>query len=305
MIEYRHRSARIALLGVTAIWGVTFSLNQVALHSIGAVTLTFLRFLVASVFLLVVFGLRRSFWRNFGRVELTGGLMTGALLFGAYLTQTEGQRYISASLAGFLTGLSVVLVPIFFLTLGRRPTNLQLAATIIALIGLYLLAGPQDHGRLLGVALVVACALLFALQLVVVEHYSNTMVAIIRFTLIQMATVTVLAGAVALRPDGSGLIPLHASNEAWATVLINGIGASALGFLAQTWSLRWLSSIEVSVIYTLEPVFAAVIAFLALHQSESIRIWIGGMVVVASMVLISIATPNEKPGLWDPQESST
>jgi drug/metabolite transporter (DMT)-like permease len=304
-MDYRHRSARIALLGVTAIWGVTFSLNQVALHSIGAVTLTFLRFLVASVLLCVVFGLRRSFWRGLGRGELTGGLVTGTLLFGAYLTQTEGQRYISASLAGFLTGLSVVLVPIIFLALGRRPAKLQLAATIIAIIGLYLLAGPQAHGRLLGVALVVACAILFALQLVVVEHYSNTMVAIIRFTILQMATVTLLAGVVALRPDGSGLIPLHASSEAWATVVINGIGASALGFLAQTWSLRWLSSIEVSVLYSLEPVFAAVIAFVALHQNESIRVWIGGMVVVAAMVLVSIAMPNGKPGLFDPQESST
>jgi drug/metabolite transporter (DMT)-like permease len=208
-------------------------------------------------------------------------------------------------LAGFLTGLSVVLVPIIFLALGRRPAKLQLAATIIAIIGLYLLAGPQAHGRLLGVALVVACAILFALQLVVVEHYSNTMVAIIRFTILQMATVTLLAGVVALRPDGSGLIPLHASSEAWATVVINGIGASALGFLAQTWSLRWLSSIEVSVLYSLEPVFAAVIAFVALHQNESIRVWIGGMVVVAAMVLVSIAMPNGKPGLFDPQESST
>jgi drug/metabolite transporter (DMT)-like permease len=304
MMDYRHRNARIALLAVTAVWGVTFSLNQVALHSIGAVTLTFLRFLVASVFLLLIFGLRRSFWHDLRRRELIGGLVTGTLLFGAYLGQTEGQRYVSASLAGFLTGLSVVLVPIIFLTLGKRPRNLQLAATIIALFGLYLLANPQGHGHLLGVTLVVACAFLFALQLVVVEHYSNSTIAIIRFTLLQMATVTLLAAVIALRPGASGLIPLHASSEAWATVAINGIGASALGFLAQTWSLRWLNSIEISVLYSLEPVFAAIIAILALHQGESMRVWIGGIIVVGAMVLVSIATPIGRSGQMDPQESS-
>lgn len=304
MIDYRHRNARIALLAVTAIWGVTFSLNQVALHSISAVTLTFLRFLVASALLLIGFGMRRSFWQGLHRAELVGGLVTGTLLFGGYLAQTEGQRYVSASLAGFLTGLSVVLVPVIFLALGRRPSNLQLVATVVAIFGLYLLANPQGNGHLLGVVLVLACAVLFAVQLVVVEHYSNSAVAVVRFTLLQMLTVTMLSAAIALRPGASGLIPLHASGEAWATVFIDGIGASALGFLAQTWSLRWLNSIEISIIYSLEPVFAALIAFLALGQNEGLRVWIGGVVVVGAMILASLATPKQSPGAMDPQESS-
>lgn len=248
--------------------------------------------------------MRRSFWQGLHRAELVGGLVTGTLLFGGYLAQTEGQRYVSASLAGFLTGLSVVLVPVIFLALGRRPSNLQLVATVVAIFGLYLLANPQGNGHLLGVVLVLACAVLFAVQLVVVEHYSNSAVAVVRFTLLQMLTVTMLSAAIALRPGASGLIPLHASGEAWATVFIDGIGASALGFLAQTWSLRWLNSIEISIIYSLEPVFAALIAFLALGQNEGLRVWIGGVVVVGAMILASLATPKQSPGAMDPQESS-
>ncbi|WP_298207963.1 DMT family transporter [Ferrimicrobium sp.] len=302
MLKSRHRMARLVLVSVTALWGITFSLNQVALHSMGAATLTFLRFSVASLFLVVGFGLRRSFWANLSLGELLGGLVTGALLFGGYLTQTEGQRYISASLAGFLTGLSVVLVPLLFLFLRRRPTNLQLGATVIAAVGLFLLANPEGHGRLLGVVLVLACALFFAVQLVVVEHYSSTMVAVVRFTLLQMVTVAILAAVVAVAPRGGGLFPAHASREAWATVIINGIGASALGFMAQTWSLRWLNSIEISVIYSLEPVFAAIVALVALHQVEGLQVWVGGIIIVVAMLLVSIASPNGDTTL---QESST
>ncbi len=299
----RHARARLGLLAVTVLWGATFSLNQVALRSIGAVTLTFLRFTLAALFLVAVFGRRREFWRDLRRGEILGGVATGALLFGAYLTQTEGQRYVSASLAGFLTGLSVVLVPLLVLALHRRPSRLQFGAAMLALIGLYLLAGPGGSGHLLGIILVLACAFFFAVELVVAE-YLSVQVAVAGLTLVQMSTVALLAGIVALTPGGGGLLPLHASDEAWFTVIINGVGASALGFLAQTWSLRWLDSIEISILYSLEPVFAALVALVALHQRLSILGWVGGLVVVAAMLLVSTGSPRDNTSHSGPQESS-
>ncbi len=304
----RHRRARTSLLAITALWGATFSLNEVALHSITAPTLTFLRFALASVFLLVIFGRHRSFWRDLAQREVGAGVATGALLFGGYLTQTEGQRFISASLSGFLTGLSVILVPILLLLFHRRPSKLQIWAAILALAGLYLLAAPTGAGHLLGVALMLACAMFFAIQLVVVEFVINH-VQVARFTLIQMVTVAVLAGLVTLVPGQGGLWPAHASGEAWLTVIINGIGASAVGFLAQTWSLRWLDSIEISIIYSMEPVFAALVALVALHQHQQLSGWIGGAIIVGAMLLISVGSrgdeqPGAQPGTQGPQESS-
>ncbi|MCL5973135.1 MAG: DMT family transporter, partial [Actinobacteria bacterium] len=86
--------------------------------------------------------------------------------------------------------------------------------------------------------------------------------------------------------------------------IINGVGASALGFLAQTWSLRWLDSIEISILYSLEPVFAALVALVALHQRLSILGWVGGLVVVAAMLLVSIGSPRDNTSHSGPQESS-
>jgi len=282
----RHRGgARVTLVGVTAIWGATFPLNAVALHTVSAPTLTLARFVLATVVIALIARLRgRRLWPS--AHELWVGATTGGLLFAGYLTQIEGQRFVAPALAGFLTGLSVVLVPVLLVLLGRRPSRWQMAGTGVALVGLVLLTSPGGGGSLLGEGLVLVCALSFALQLVVLERIGGGLDPL-RLTFWQMAVVAACS-VVACVVLGAPLAPLHASSEAWTTVALDGILASALAFFAQTWALSHLESIEVAIIYVLEPVFAAVAAVIGLGDHQGIIVWFGGLAVVAAMALVSL-----------------
>jgi len=281
-----HRSvARVTLVAVTAVWGATFPLNAVALRTVSAPTLTLARFVLATAVIAAIAGARRRrLWPS--PRELWVGAIAGGLLFVGYLTQIEGQRFVAPALAGFLTGLSVVLVPVLLVLLGRRPSPSQLAGTAVALVGLVLLTGPGGSGSLLGEGLVLACALSFALQLVVLERIGGG-IDPLRLTFWQMAMVAG-ASAVACWLLGAPIVPLHASTEAWVTIALDGVLASALAFFAQTWALRHLESIEVAIIYVLEPVFAAVAAVIGLGDHEGALVWVGGVAVVGAMVLVSL-----------------
>jgi drug/metabolite transporter (DMT)-like permease len=289
----RRSTARVTLVAVTAVWGVTFPLNAVALRTVSAPTLTLARFVLATVVIAVIARVRGLRLAPSGR-ELWVGAVTGGLLFGGYLTQIEGQRFVAPALAGFLTGLSVVLVPLLLLLLGQRPTAPQMLGTGLALVGLVLLTNPDGGGSLLGEGLVLACALCFALQLVALEQIGGGLDPL-RLTFWQMAMVAA-ASVVACVGLGAPLAPLHASSEAWLTIALDGVLASALAFFAQTWALRHLESIEVAVIYVLEPVFAAFAALIGLGDHQEALVWLGGAAVVGAMALVALGGERDRAG---------
>lgn len=288
--------ARATLIGVTAVWGVTFPLNAVALHSVAGPTLTLLRFVVAAVTIGGFAAVRRQSLRPSAH-ELRVGGVTGGLLFAGYLTQIEGQRFVAPALAGFLTGLSVVIVPLLLLAIGRRPSVTELVGTGVATVGLVMLTDPGGGGSVLGEVLVLACAFAFALQLVALEHLGAGLDAL-RLTFVQLCVVAVAAVAACLVLR-SPLIPSHGTTEAWITIGVDGVLASAVAFFAQTWALAHLASIEVAILYVLEPVFAAVAALVGLGDHLGLLVWAGGLAVVVAMALVGIGgreAPASQPG---------
>ncbi len=284
-------SARGAITSATALWGATFTLNKLALASMPAPTLTLWRFVVATAVIAIGWGYRRAFWRGITRRELGVGLLTGAMLFGGYILQTEGQYYISPSVSGFVTGLSVVLVPIFLLAFGVRLRAAHAAGAIAAGVGLYLLANPSGKVSILGTGLTLISAALFGLQIVVIEQLWKGG-SPLRLVFFQMAWVAVLS-AVACPLLGAPALAAGAKPIAWLTVAVDGVGASALAFLAQAWALTKLSSLEISVIYSLEPVFAVAVAGLVLGVTLGMLDWLGGLTIVAAMGLVAWLPPAQ------------
>lgn len=104
-----HYKADFLLLLVSFIWGTTFVLTKSALYTIGPCTFLGLRFISAFIFLYLATFRRVS---GFNRISVLRGLAAGSALLLGYLFQTLGLKYTTASNAGFITGLSVVIVPI-------------------------------------------------------------------------------------------------------------------------------------------------------------------------------------------------
>ena len=266
------------LVVVTAIWGASFVVVQDAVKLADPFTFLALRFTVGAAVLSV------RDWRALGdrRLLLTGAGL-GALLFAGFITQTAGLQYTTPSRSGFLTGLSVLLVPFVGLLLFRKwPSPPVLLGVALAVAGLWLLTGGISGGggaTAKGDLLTIACAVVFAFYIVLLEpaarvHRSTPLVAA------QLWVVTFLA-LLALP-----FVPRHlaASPALWWAVVYTGVLSTAVCLLAQTWAQARTSAVRAALIFALEPVFAAVWSVALGRERLGGRELAGGTLIVLGIV---------------------
>jgi len=267
-----------ALIGVAVIWGVTFPLAKIVLQYLGAFQYLGLRFAIASLLLLPV--ARRDLMR-FRGVDVSRGVLTGAVLFAAYALQTLGLERTTASNAGLITGLNVVLVPVLLLAwLGRVPSLPTAAGVVLAGAGLWLLAW---QGARLGAgdALVLGCAVALALHLILVGRFAARLPAA-GFAFVQVATVAVLGGAVAVAGQSrmSG-VPAGPA----AAVVFMAVGATLVAYLVQSWAQRTVSPTRTGLLFSVEPVAAVGFSVAWLGEALGLRQAVGAAMILAGVVL--------------------
>jgi len=266
----------LLLVAVTAVWGVTFVQVKDAVAIYPLFAFLALRFAIASCTLAVPAATRV---RSLGRAGLRGAALAGALLGGGYALQTAGLERTSVSSTGFITGMYVVLTPLLALVFFR--TRIGAAAwcgVLLATVGLALLAGVHG-GSAVGDLLVLAGAAVYSLQIVLMERYAPRYDAV-AFTLVEMV-VAFLGLSVAAIP--SAAVP-HGWTV-WGALLVTGIFASALGFLVQTWAQRQTSATRTALVFTLEPVWAAIFGYWLAGDRLGALGWGGCAVIMAGIVL--------------------
>lgn len=274
--------ADLALLAVAAVWGLTFAAVQRALDAAGPFSFLTARFALAAVVLGVAFP-RRVLRLDRGVVAV--GALIGVWLTVGYALQTVGLLYTTASRSGFITGLSVVLVPVLSIALSRaRPRITSAAAVVLAASGLYLLTAPRAGGMNLGDLLTLGCAVAFALHIVTTErvapHHDPVPLAFC-----QIVTTAVFCAAVTAVWEGPRL-PL----TAWtiSALAITGVLATAVAFSVQMWAQQRTSATHVAVIFTAEPVFAALFAWIIQHEVLGLAGLVGGALIVAGILVAQI-----------------
>ena len=241
--------ALLALIVVTAVWGVTFVQVKDAVAVFPLFPFLAFRFAIASATLALP-GARRL--RSLGRSGVAAAALAGALLGAGYTLQTVGLERTSVSSAGFVTGMYVVLTPL--LAFGCFRIRIAPSAWVgvgLATLGLALLAGIHG-GSLGGDLFVLGGAAVYSLQIVLMERYAPLYDAI-AFTLVELlvafAGLLVIAVPKLAVPHGWTV---------WGALLVTGIFASALGFLVQTWAQQQTSATRTALVFTLEPVWAAI-----------------------------------------------
>ncbi|HEX6922491.1 MAG TPA: DMT family transporter [Bacillales bacterium] len=258
-------AADILLLFVAFIWGATFVIIQNAVAVLKPFTFNGLRFLCAALFLFIwVIFFYRNRLLKMTRSLLGSGIVLGLWLFSGYALQTFGLLYTTSSKAGFLTGLNVVLVPLFaFLILKHKPKLPAVIGVGIAAIGLYLLTAGGHSGFNIGDLLEFLCAIAFGMHIVFTAKYASHYPALV-LTLIQISTVALLnLGAAFLFEDWTEAFSpaVVGGTGVWFAILFTALLATVIAYLAQTALQKYSPPTHVALILTMEPVFAAVTGY--------------------------------------------
>jgi drug/metabolite transporter (DMT)-like permease len=277
--------ATSALLAMTACWGSTFFLIKDLLDRVPTLDFLAVRFAIASAVLLIVAP------RAIGRLsaETRKRAMVLGLLYGlAQILQTAGLAHTAASVSGFITGMYVVATPLFAaLLLGTRITPLTWAAVALAAAGLGILT-LDGFSVGYGEAITLVAALLYALHIVGLGAWSSPGEAL-GMSILQIVVIAAVC-LVATAPDG---VVLPATAGDWLSVGYMAVFAGALAMLGQTWAQAHLPATRTAIIMSMEPVFAAFFAVLVGNESPTLRMVVGGLVVLSAMLIVELA-PRRK-----------
>ena len=273
--------ALLALVLVTAIWGVTFVQIKDALELYPLFAFLAVRFAIAVAALAPFAGSRI---RTLGRDGALAGAALGALLAVGYALQTAGLDRTTVSAAGFVTGMYVVLTPVFGVLLFRTRAGATVwAGVALAVGGLAMLSGVQA-GSVSGDLLVLAGAAAYAVQIVLMERFAPRYDPL-AFTICEMAAAFVAFGVVAL---ALGQVELPHGWTVWGALVVTGVFASALGYVVQAWAQQRTSAARTALLFALEPVFAGIFGYALAGDRLGWQGWAGCAVILAG---IAVAEP--------------
>lgn len=294
----KHFIGFFSLFFVTIVWGATFTLTKNALSVVPAFPFLAVRFTLATaIFLPILFGVREFRRLVTLRVLRTGSLL-GLILFGVFASQTIGLESTTPAQAGFLTGLSVLFVPLFSLFLGKKISIRSWIAVGCAVLGLFLLFNLKLHGFTVGDTLVLLCAVFAAMQILLTEKFAGNLPAL-GLAMTEIVTVAVLAWLTIFFQMWFHAENVHSSpkwmnvhvwlNPAVVTaILINGVLGTSLAYFIQTYFQTIISATETAVIFSFEPVFSALIAWIVLQSRLDLTQVIGCLVLLGSMLLSDV-----------------
>ena len=278
----RSTQADIALLFVVTLWGTSFSLAKEALSWVSPILFVILRFLLAGAIWMAIYG--RFLKKNekiIQREILWRGILLGAVLGCGFIMQTAGLNLTRATMSGFLTGLTVVLVPLFVILLERalpRPTSL--AGVAVCAAGLWILSSPGGGGLNSGDLLTIGAAALFALHIVLVEIFTNEYDPRALTPVQAMGVLLVAVPAMFLLETPSATFNW---SLLWRWLALGTMVAVTLAI--QLYWQRFISATRAGIIFTLVQPLSAVFAVLLLGEVLAGAVYAGGAVIFLGMLV--------------------
>jgi len=274
----KHFKADLWLILATFFWGITFVAVKDAMTYTSPLAFLGARFLMAG-FVLLPFcyeglkDLSLEGWRD--------GMLIGVFLFAGFAFQTAGLVYTTATRSAFITGMCVVLVPTLSAVLLKTKNDIwQILGVVLAAVGLYFLSRPEAGGFNKGDILTAFCAISFAIEVVLVQKFTQKH-SPMDMIMVQILTTVVLSGVFL------GALEKPFWQWSWnlamdlaITSLLATAGALAIQFYWQ----RRTTATRAAIIYTMEPLFAAVFAFIIFGERLPLAGWIGAGIIMAGMI---------------------
>lgn len=270
----------LALLFVTLVWGATFPVLKAATSHLSGVEVSALRFLIAAACMLpFVLRVPRRTWVD--------GALLGALVLLSYVVQAFGLQFISSNRSAFLTSLNVLMVPLLGMVFGTRLTLSVMGAATLACAGIGLMSW-EGGAHWLADAATVFGALAYALYVILLSqraarHQPRELAATQIVWMALLGTLWMLVDA--WGTDKLQTLPGRLDLSVLAGLAYLGIVATAGMLFLQAMAQRHVSADKAALVYAMEPVFAALFAWMWLAEVLTWKAALGGAMVVVAVVL--------------------
>ena len=286
--------AYVLMIFVVGVWGTTFVLVKDALADATPLAFNLTRMTLAFLVLAVAY---RGHWREVSRGQLMAGAIVGFFLAMGYQFQTAGLVKTTPSKSAFITGMVVVLVPLFSAIRWLRPPGAKpprwnaFVGAILAFVGILLLTLPAASGVLpdftsvnIGDVLTFGCTIGFAFHCLALGHASPR----IRFQPLALLQIGFCAFFMALSTPLIEHPHLHLTLRLAIALAISAVLATAAAFSIQSWAQSVLPATHTALLMTLEPVFAWITSFLVMGERLGVRPASGAILILAGIALTEL-----------------
>ncbi len=272
----------LSLLFVAFVWGGGFVAVKDALNTVTPMVLMSVRFVLASI---VLYLFLHRWIGKIDKNDLKKGSIVGVILYIAFAAQTFGLQYTTASKQGFLTATYVIMVPlIYWIFYKRRPSTKAIIGSLITLVGIGLVSINATFTLNLGDGLTLICAFFFAAHIIAIEFFAKGM-NVFKLAFIQIGVAAVLFVITALLTEP---IPLSFTPRAWMAIIYLAVFSTFACFTLQTVAQKYTSSSHVSIILSLESVFAALLGVILLGEVLTPIMLVGCALIFAAILMVEL-----------------
>jgi len=294
-MKNKELKASMLLLLAAAIWGFAFVAQRIGIRYLGSFSFNGIRFAMGSVSLiplLIFFRHKPNDTVGAGETSadfsttVKSGVLAGLVLFTAASLQQIGLIYTTAGKAAFITGLYIVLVPIFGIFLKHKIHRSTWVAVVLAIIGLYLLSVNKNFTIAKGDLYQIGGAFLWAVHILLIDRFTKSVDAL-KLSFIQFTTCSVLSLIVAAFCEH---ITLHAVNQALIPLLYGGICSVGIAYTLQVVGQKSAKPSHAAIILSMESVFASIGGMLILNEKLSGRGYLGCALMMSGMLLSQLGS---------------
>lgn len=277
------RRAELLMASVSLAWGSSYLLMKIGLDGIGPYNLIALRFGIAFFAMSLIFLPR---YRQLSAATLAKGVFMGIILFLIFYGMVNGVNHTTASTAGFLTSTTVVMVPVLECLLKRTlPSKTIVISILLSVAGLFLLTAKDGIVFDTGAAYCLTGAFFYAVYIIVFARLARGNDTLL-ISIIQLGVAS-LTGAVFMFLSETPSLP--ATPTQWGAILGLGLICSAYGFVVQPIAQRYTTPEKIGLIFSLEPVFSALLSWLFLHEILEFKGYMGAILIFAAVIFTELS----------------
>lgn len=297
----KKQTGNLILLLTALIWGSSFVAQTTGMEHVQPFTFMGIRTVLGGLVLIPVILFQRRMQpkaqrrapevqRQIDRMSLIGGICCGLVLCIAGDLQQFGMTTTSPGKAGFITSLYIVIVPLLGIFIGKKIPKIVWFCVAAALFGFYLLCVTEQFTISTGDLLVLCCAFFFSIHIMVIDHFSEKGIDGVLMSCVQF----LVAGGISL------ILMFALESPTWAhiftarsSILYSGVMSCGVAYTLQILGQKRTDPTSATLLMSLESVFAALSGWLILHQSFSLREFLGCVLVFAAVLLSQIPLPQK------------